>query len=91
VALGVLGSAVLLQFSANKNTLKVIGGLIATAEEHVAKLQTNPPNDPNRDKWKDEARAALDRAKRLAERLPGKAKEVVLQMIRTVEGALKLQ
>jgi hypothetical protein len=33
--------------------------LIQTAQEHVDKLKSHPPNDPNRDHWKKEIKAAL--------------------------------
>jgi hypothetical protein len=58
--------------------------LLRTAQEHVDKACS--PNEPgwnrDKDKWKREARAALERAKRLAEkRLKGKAKNKALDII----------
>ena len=66
----------------------VIAGPLATAIEHAGKIGAAGPNDPNRDKWKAEAKAALDRATRIANRLPGKAKEAALQTIKSISGSI---
>lgn len=68
--------------SKSKNTQKVINGLIATAATHVGKINSSDPNDPNRNHWEKEVRAALDRA----QRLKGKAQEAVKQKIKDLRG-----
>jgi hypothetical protein len=75
----------------NKDTKKKIGGVIETAVEHLEKLRSAPPNDPNRDKWKREIRDALDRAKRLVNRLKGKSAEEIKKEIDSIEKAAQNQ
>ena len=75
--------------SKSKNTQKVINGLIATAATHVGKINSSDPNDPNRNHWKKEVKAALDRAQRLAKRLKGKAQEAVKQKIKDLQGQIE--
>ncbi|MBI3713855.1 MAG: hypothetical protein HY253_12970, partial [Burkholderiales bacterium] len=46
-------------------------------------------DDPNQNKWREEIRAALDRAKRLAEkRLPGKLSEQVIRAIENIQKSI---
>ena len=75
--------------SRSKNTQKVINGLVATAATHVSKINSSDPNDPNRNHWKKEVKAALDRAQRLAQRLKGKAQETVKQKIKDLRGQIE--
>jgi RHS repeat-associated protein len=75
--------------SRRKNAQKVINGLIATAATHVGKINSSDPNDPNRNHWKKEVRAALERAQRLAQRLKGKAQEAVKQKIKDLRGQIE--
>jgi RHS repeat-associated protein len=75
--------------SRSKNTQKVINGLIATAATHVGKINSSDPNDPNRNHWKKEVKAALDRAQKLAQRLKGKAQEAVKQKIKDLRGQIE--
>jgi RHS repeat-associated protein len=71
-------------FSRNKDTLRIIQGLLAAAQTEVGKM-SGPEGDPHH---KSEVKAMLDRAKQLAQRLPGKAREAVLQAIRSLEGTI---
>jgi len=62
----------------------VIDGLLKHAAIHAEKIASIPPNGPNDDerKWKKEVKAALERAKRIAQkRLKGKTRANVLQQI----------
>jgi RHS repeat-associated protein len=72
-----------------KDTRKVINGLIANAITHVGKINSSDPNDPNRNHWKKEVKAALDRAQKLAQRLKGKAQEAVKQKIKDIRGQIE--
>jgi RHS repeat-associated protein len=69
--------------SKNKDTLKVIKGLVAAAAIELGKVTGTSPEDPHH---KQEGRAMLDRAKRLAERLPAKFRDAILQGIKSIEG-----
>jgi hypothetical protein len=71
-------------FPKNRDTLTKIRGLLAAAATEVAKM-SGPEGDPHH---KSEVKAMLDRAKRLAERLPGKLRDAVLNAIRTTEGKI---
>ena len=52
--------------------------------DHVEKIRNNPDSsDVNH--WKGEIKAALDRAKNIAERLKGKTKEAIKEKIRELE------
>ncbi len=62
----------------------VVIWLLATATEHLGKLGNSDPNDPNRNHWKKEVKAALDRAKRIANRLPTKVPRKVLGISQTI-------
>jgi RHS repeat-associated protein len=70
--------------SKNKDTQKVIVGLLAAAATEIGKM-AGPEGDPHH---KKEVKAILDRAKRLAERLPGKAQEAVIKGIRALENKI---
>lgn len=71
--------------SKNKDTLKVIRGLAAAAAVEIGKINPgSPQQDDNH--HKKEIRAMLDRAKRLAERLPKGARDAVLKGIQSLEG-----
>ena len=68
----------------------VLDGLLNTAHRHVEKLRLGNPNDPgyqrNQRKWRREVKAALDRARRLAQkRLKGKARAQILSLIEELE------
>lgn len=71
-------------YSQSKHNKEVIEGLIGTAVDHVEKIRNNPGS---RDvpHWKGEIKAALDRAKNVAERLKGKTKEATKEKIREIE------
>jgi hypothetical protein len=62
----------------------VIEGLIGTAVDHIEKIRNNP-NSRDVNGWKKEIKAALDRAKNIAERLKGKTKEATNEKIRDLE------
>ncbi len=65
-----------------KHTKDVINGLLGQASTHADKLQSSPPGDPNRNGWKKEVKAALDRARNLAnKRLKGNTRDRVLRQI----------
>jgi hypothetical protein len=52
--------------------------------DHIEKIKNNPGSkDVNH--WKGEIKAALDRAKNIAERLTGKTKEAIKEKIRDLE------
>jgi len=72
-----------LLMSDNKQTLKVVKGLVTAAGLELAKVTGGDPGDNHH---RGEGRALLDRAKRLADRLPPKLREAVLQSIKTMEG-----
>ncbi|MEW5976654.1 MAG: RHS repeat-associated core domain-containing protein [Acidobacteriota bacterium] len=75
--------------SESKHNKEVLAGLLATAQVHLERLQSAPPEDPNRRGWKKEIKAALDRAKRVADRLVGKAKDEAIKAIEYVEKAIQ--
>lgn len=65
-----------------KHTKDVINGLLGQASSHADKLQGSPPEDPDRNGWKKEVAAALDRARNLAnKRLKGNTRDNVLRQI----------
>jgi RHS repeat-associated protein len=65
-----------------KHTKNVINGLLQDAEEHADKIGGSPPEDPNRNHWKKEVRAFLQKARRLADkRLKGNTRTATLQKI----------
>jgi RHS repeat-associated protein len=72
-----------LLMSRNKDTLKVITGLVAAAATELGKVTGSDPGDKHH---KNEGRAMLDRAKRLADRLPPRFRDAVLQGIKSLEG-----
>ena len=71
------------QLAANtKHYTNVINGLLDTAMIHANKVSGSPPEDPDRNHWKGEAKAFLDRARRVAnKRLKGKTRDQVLKRI----------
>jgi len=72
-----------------KDIIKIIEGLLEHAAEHVNKCLNAPPDDPDQNGWRKEIKAALERAKRLAEkRLPGKLRDQVLNAIQSLQNAL---
>jgi RHS repeat-associated protein len=79
----------LILMSNTKQQQKVVDGLVNNAREHADKIDSSDPNDPNRNGWKREAKAALDRAKVIANRLPGKARQAAMQTIKSIEGRIK--
>ena len=71
-------------YSQSKHNKEVIDGLIGTAAGHIEKIRNNPDSrDVNH--WKGEIKAALDRARNIAERLKGKTKEAIKEKIRELE------
>lgn len=65
-----------------KHTKDVINGLLAHASAHADKIQSSPPEDPDQNGWKTEVKAAVDRARNLAnKRLKGKTRDRVLRQI----------
>lgn len=71
-------------YSQSKHNKEVIEGLIGTAVDHIGKIRNNPSSrDVNH--WKGEIKAALDRAKKIAERLKGRTKEATKEKIRDLE------
>ena len=64
-----------------------VDGLVAQAREHINEIT---PGSPRRDDnhHRKEAKAMLDRAEKLAKRLPGKAQEAALNIIRSLRGQL---
>lgn len=71
-------------YSQSKHNKEVIEGLIGTAVDHIEKIRNNPSSrDVNH--WKGEIKAALDRAKNIAERLKGRTKEATKEKIRDLE------
>lgn len=71
-------------YSQSKHNKEVIEGLIGTAVDHIEKIRNNPSSrDVNH--WKGEVKAALDRAKKIAERLKGKTKEAIKEKIKDLE------
>jgi len=71
-----------------KSILNKIDGLVNTAREHADKCALSSPEDPNQNKRRNEAKAALDRARRLARRLPTKLQQKTLSAINSIEGLL---
>ena len=77
------GQAILAQNT--KHVLDVIEGLLEHAQIHADKCNSSDPNNQNQDKWREEIRAALEKAKRLAQkRLKGKAQEGVIRAIDSI-------
>jgi len=77
-------------YSQSKHNKEVIEGLIGTAVDHIEKIRNNPGSrDVNH--WKGEIKAALDRAKNIAERLKGKTKEAIKEKIRELENRAESQ
>jgi RHS repeat-associated protein len=69
--------------SQNKDTRKVIDGLLKSAAEELGKVTGSDPGDNHH---KTEGRATIERAKRLAKRLPPKVRDAILKDIQTLEG-----
>ena len=75
--------------SSSKHTKEVIAGLAETAYEHLLNLSNMPDKDP-RAGWKKEARAALNKMERLAEkRLRGKTRDRTVQTVRLLKDFLE--
>jgi len=73
-----------------KHIKDVIDGLLEHAQEHVEKCSTSPPEDPNQKHWRKEIKAALDRARKLADkRLSGKLRDQILQVIAKMESLVQ--
>jgi RHS repeat-associated protein len=67
----------------------VIEGLIDHAQEHVDKCHNSSPEDPNQHKWRKEIKAALDRAKKMAQkRLKGKTRENIIKVIERIQNSI---
>ncbi len=58
----VIGAAayIIYQASNKKQAQKVIAGLNKVIQDHLAKMASSDPNDPDRKKWKKEIQAALE-------------------------------
>jgi len=81
------GQAMLAQNT--KQLEKKIHGLLEHAQEHADKCNAAPPNDPDQRGWRKEIKAALDRAKRLAEkRLVGKARDAAIRAIDQIANSI---
>ena len=72
-------------FSKSKHNKEIAEGLIERAKGELAKLRNDPPAGGPRLHHKAEIKAMLDRAKRIIERLKGKAKEEFEKHIKEVE------
>jgi RHS repeat-associated protein len=72
----------------NRRTLNVIVGQMGTAVNHVAKILASNPNDPNRNHWKKEAKAAIDRMDRLAGRLPNTMRRAIREIVSQLRDAI---
>ena len=66
----------------NKDTLKKISGQFRTVLTHMGKIYSSDPNDPNRNHWKKEIKAALDKAEALSKRLPKRLNADVQRLVR---------
>jgi hypothetical protein len=90
IPLAIISIAItVLQFSQSKHTKEVIEGLIRTMEEHAGKICGGDPNDPNKDHWKKEIKAAKERIQRLLKRLKGTTKEYYEKVIETIENRIR--
>jgi hypothetical protein len=75
----------------SKDTLNRISGQFRTAVTHINKINSSDPNDPNRNHWKKEIKAALDKAEKLSKRLKNTptmqraVREIVSQLRNAVE------
>jgi hypothetical protein len=73
----------------NKDALKNIGGLMDHVDIHIGKLNRFPPPDPNRDKWRKEIRAAIDKARKWTNRMsPGMRQDMMNRLINAAEAAV---
>jgi hypothetical protein len=85
-------------WSSNKDTQKKVDGLLRHAARHAEMLAAlaaaagggsgGDPNDPknwNRNKWKGEVKAALDRAKRLVEKGLKNSKQKAEEYLRKIQ------
>jgi len=69
----------------SKHDKDVIAGLLEHAEIHADKIGSSPPEDPNKNHWKKEVRAALQRAMRIAQkRLKGKTRDAAVAKIQEI-------
>ncbi|MBI4743529.1 MAG: RHS repeat-associated core domain-containing protein [Actinobacteria bacterium] len=66
----------------------VIDGQLRTAAEHIGKLKSYPPNDPNRNKWRKEAKNAIRQAREKLKRLKGKTRIKYQGRIESLQGQL---
>ena len=72
-----------------KHWLDVIQGNLNTAQEHANKCNSSSPDNQDQHKWRQEIKAALDKAKKIAEkRLSGKAKAEVLKTIERIANSI---
>jgi len=71
-----------------KTTQKVVNGLIGAAATELAKINAagGPEHDPHGEHHQKEVKAILERAARVAGRLPGKLAEKALQTIYRLAG-----
>jgi hypothetical protein len=72
-------------YSKGKDNKKIVWGLIGAAEGELAKLRNDPPEGGARNHHKGEIKAMLDRAKNIADRLVGKAKDTAKKAIEAIE------
>jgi len=77
----------------NKQTQNAVGGLLVAALIHLDKIGTagGPGKDPDFNHHKGEIKAFLDRALRLAQRLPKGAYEKILQQVQEIGSQVGLK
>jgi hypothetical protein len=68
---------------------KQINSLGQRAAEHIEKIASSDPNDPNRDKWGREVENWVKQIEDKAKRLKGKAKEKAEELARSLRGRAK--
>lgn len=75
-----------------RQQLKVVNGNILTAIEHLGKIGAagGPEKDPDFKHHKDEIKAALKRALRVANRLPGKLRDASIERIKEIASRLEM-
>jgi len=78
-----------LGFFTARHYSSILGRFLSPDEFIGGPVDAFSSNDPNRPGWRHSVRVALARAKRLADRLPTKLREDILQQIRTIEGMLE--
>jgi hypothetical protein len=81
------------QMSDNRHNTKVAEGLIAAAAIELGKIGAagGPEKDPDFRHHQKEIKAMLDRARRIAERLPKKAQEKLMEQIERLRHGAAIQ